>query len=441
MKTKFKILAMVLITLSTFAYGQSTMELTFTGDNNGQPVTLDSVIVKNLTQAGQVTLYPPDLSLTLLITGIADEHKVKDAAFSLNQNYPNPFKSQTSVQLQLPEPGIVKIVVSNMMGQNLLSTNNVLGAGIHTFSFIPGNETYYFLTANSNGQMETIKMVCNPTAKKQSVSLNYSSSVDMKPILKTLQMLGELPFEFGDELLMIGYSASVESGMIKSPEVSQECIMQFATNIPCIGTPTVDYEGQIYNTIQIYGQCWFKENLNVGIMIPSTQSQTNNSIIERYCMGDMASSCDLFGGLYFWNEMMKYAYETGGQGICPDGWHVPEDIEWQILEGSTDTQYGIGNAIWGNNGWRGVDAGGNLKQKGTELWEYPNTGATNAYGFTALPTGYFVQGGFWGPGFKTYLWSSHPTQKFYRNMDWNEAMILRNTGGGNPAFSVRCIKN
>ena len=139
--------------------------------------------------------------------------------------------------------------------------------------------------------------------------------------------------------------------------------------------------------------------------------------------------------------MMNYNNTTGGQGICPDGFHVPTDLEWQILEGAVDSACEVGGPEWKVNGWRGNDAGGNLKQNGTGLWEYPNTGATDAYGMTVVPAGYFVQGGFWGPGYKTYIWSSNYVTKYYRNMDWNQAKIQRNTGGNETAFSVRCIRN
>ena len=50
---------------------------------------------------------------------------------------------------------------------------------------------------------------------------------------------------------------------------------------------------------------------------------------------------------------------------------------------------------WDNTDWRGSDVGGNLKQTGTSFWDPPNTGATDAFGFSALPGGYVVQGGYW----------------------------------------------
>jgi uncharacterized protein (TIGR02145 family) len=106
-----------------------------------------------------------------------------------------------------------------------------------------------------------------------------------------------------------------------------------------------------------------------------------------------------------------------------------------------DSELNIGDSEWVSYNWRGTDAGGNLKQTGTWFWEPPNSGATDAFGFTAIPGGYFVQGGFWGPGYKAYFWSSENGYKFYRNMDWDEVRINKNTGGNNLAISVRCIKD
>ena len=416
------------------------IELTFTGDNNGQPITLDSVIVKNVTQEGEVTLYPPDLSLTLLITGIDNGHNVNDAAFSLNQNYPNPFNNQTSVQLQLPGTALVKIMVSNLLGQSLLSSNNVLGAGIHTFSFTPGNETCYFLTTNSNGQTETIKMLCNSGKSGHSINLSYSGQTIPYPSYKTLQWLGELPFEIGDELLMIAYSASEESGMVKSPEMSQEYIMQFATNVVCPGLDSLLYESQWYHTIQIGGQCWMKENLNVGEMILGSQTQTNNGTIEKYCYGNLSAICDERGGLYIWDELMQYSTEERAQGICPDGWHIPTDEELKVLEGMVDSNFPIGHPVWDQTDWRGFDAGNNLKS--TSGW-VNNGNGTDMYGYRLLTTGYWYEGGFFSLNEGTTIYSSTPDNNnpWYRGFNAATDAILRNLGIWNTATAVRCIKD
>ena len=439
MKKALFILSMIVGTLTTSLISQN-IELTFTGDNNGQPVLVDSVIIRNVTQGGEVTLYPPDLTLTLIITGIEGEMIRKNPAFILHQNYPNPFNNRTSVQLHVPGTSLVKMMISNLLGQNLLTSNKVLDAGTHTFSFTPGNENCYFLTASCDGHTKTIKMLCNSGKAGQSISLGHSGQTVPYPSFKTLQLLGELPFELGDELLMIAYSASGESGMVKSPEMSQEYIMQFATNMACPGLDSLLYEEQWYHTIQVGGQCWMKENLNVGEMIMGNQTQTNNGTIEKYCYANSTDLCNARGGLYTWDELMQYTTKQRARGICPEGWHIPTDEEIKVLEGMVDSNYPIGHPVWNQTDWRGFDAANNLKS--TSGWANNGNG-TDMYGYRLLATGYWYEGGFFDLSNGTTLYSStlNNNSPWYRGFNAATNAILRNLGTWNSATAVRCIKN
>ena len=424
-----------------FIQGQS-IELLFTGDNNGSHVQLDSIYIKNLTLGGDTMLYAPDTSFTILFVGIDELSANGRCAFRLSENFPNPFVDKTKFNLFVNQGGILIVNVFNLLGKQVVQFQRTISEGTNHFSFIPGGEQVYLLSANINGLTRNIKMFCT-SDEKRACEIIYEGSNFKNDEIKSSAHGDDFSFELGDELLMVGYGESGESGILDSPEESTTYTFQYATNTPCIGTPTVDYEGQTYNTIQILSQCWLKENLNVGIKINSPTIPTNNDTIEKYCMGNDEYNCGITGGLYYWNEMMTYTTITGGQGICPEGWHIPDDMDWQLLEGAVDSIYKIGNQEWQYNNWRGTDAGGNLKQTGTSLWEPPNPGATDAFGFTALPGGYFVQGAYWGIGYKAYFWSSETVGKYYRNLDWNQILINRQplSGYSGTAFSVRCVKD
>lgn len=137
-------------------------------------------------------------------------------------------------------------------------------------------------------------------------------------------------------------------------------------------------DGKFYNTVLIGDQCWLAESLNIGQVVNQTQDQADNGIIEKYCVDNDSTNCDIYGGLYQWDEMMQYANGVGLKGICPAGWHLPSATEWHNLI----------------NGLGGPDvAGGKMKttgtiEDGTGLWYAPNTGATNSSGFSAEPAGY-----------------------------------------------------
>ena len=435
----FTILVMVFAHVTSL-FGQNSIELTFTAVDSAQHVSLDSIFVKNFTQGGDTMLYGRDTTLLLVYPGISVFDGYSENSFTVFQNFPNPFFENTSVNIYLPERDHIEILIYNLLGKEVANYDGDLHAGNHSFTFSPGKDRCYILSATWKGKTKSIKMFSTNTYLHH-CQIKYEGYERNEIAFKSQKVNTDFVFTPGDKLLYVGYTYLGESGMTDTPESSQSYTLQFATNIPCPGTPTVTYEGQVYNTIQIFNQCWLKENLNVGLMIPSTQPQANNDTIEKYCLGNYEYYCDIAGGLYFWDEMMKYTNETAGQGICPGGWHIPDDFDWQILEGAVDSIYKIGNPEWESNGWRGSDAGGNLKQTGTTYWEYPNTGATNAFGFTALPGGYFVQNAFWGAGYKGYFWSSDNAEKFYRNMDWNQAMIQKQPGGSGAAFSVRCLKD
>ncbi|MBP6978492.1 MAG: hypothetical protein KBB71_09275 [Lentimicrobiaceae bacterium] len=219
--------------------------------------------------------------------------------------------------------------------------------------------------------------------------------------------------------------------------------------LPCPGMPTIQYAGRTYNTIKIGDQCWLKENLNVGTMIISNSGeplQTDNDLMEKYCFDNDTLKCTIYGGLYQWNEAMQYDSTAGAQGICPQGWHIPCDQEWKVLEAHADSQYPFGDPVWDQDWWRGLDAGGHLKDTTATLWNSPNTGATNKYGFTALPGGTRndITGLFDELGQSAYFWTSTRTDLDFtvlRLMDYLHGSILRYSFGyEHSGYSVRCIR-
>jgi uncharacterized protein (TIGR02145 family) len=255
-----------------------------------------------------------------------------------------------------------------------------------------------------------------------------------------------VPYElhyFSESLLMIGYADNYESAFYGNPEENQSYCFEFATNIPCPGTPTVEYDGQVYNTIQVFSQCWLKENLNVGAMINGTIEQSNNFTIEKYCYNNAPDSCTKYGGLYQWDEMMQYT-TTSNRGICPEGWHIPTDDEWRILEGTIDSQYGVADKLlWKTHGIRGYDAGSNLKS--IFGWNSNGVGA-DLFGFSGLPGGFKApgSGGFADILNYGYWWTS--TQEFYlkslyRSLYFDSSGVIRQTIDRENSYSVRCLRD
>jgi uncharacterized protein (TIGR02145 family) len=216
---------------------------------------------------------------------------------------------------------------------------------------------------------------------------------------------------------------------------------------PCAGFPTVLYEGQTYNTVQIGNQCWLKENLNVGTRIDGSLQQANNDIIEKFCFNNLEENCTVYGGLYQWEEVMNYSSPSstnpsGRQGICPIGWHIPSDAEWCQMETYLDSTFDCSIIEWG-----GTDAGGKLKETGTIHWTSPNSGATNISGFTALAGGSRDAGYpflFSNIKLSSHFWTASEFSgilRWYRYLGHDTAQVLRHYTDWNRAHSARCIKD
>jgi len=208
---------------------------------------------------------------------------------------------------------------------------------------------------------------------------------------------------------------------------------QQASFLQCGDLLVDNRDGKKYQTVQIGTQCWMAENLNVGTRINGISNQTNNGTIEKYCYDNLETNCNIYGGLYQWDEMMGYITTPGVQGICPPtgGWHLPTDAEWTTL-----TTFLGGESV----------AGGKMKETGTTHWNSPNTGATNSSGFTGLPDGYrYINGIFSEMSIVGYWWSSseyNSSEAWVRNLYFTNTAVERsNHNKVQHGFSVRCIKD
>lgn len=391
MKARSIFISLLVIT-GMIAFSQRpTMELTFTAVDNTTHVQLDSIKIMNRTQGGDTVLYWPDTVLVLDYQVGILQLPISDGGFQVYTNYPNPVNDQTTISLYIPEKDQVNLIITDILGRIILRSDMVIDKGKHTFQFVPGNGNLYFFIASWQGRINSIKILNLPTGN-HAVSLEYLGGEPLSPVIKVSEDVKEFWFSPGDELLYIGYKDDIQDSIIDTPENSKLYTFQFATYTPCLETPTVTYEGQIYNTVQIFSQCWLRENLNVGIMIPGAQNMSNNDMIEKYCYNDDSVNCITYGGLYQWVEIMQYTSTQGAQGICPIGWHIPSDEELTAL-----TTYFGGEDI----------AGGPMKEAGTTHWNPPNSGATNSSGFTALPGGIRdMDGSFKSLGRQGDFWTS-----------------------------------
>ncbi len=193
-----------------------------------------------------------------------------------------------------------------------------------------------------------------------------------------------------------------------------------------------DTDGNVYHLDTIGAQVWMVENLrttrfNDGTPIPLVTENVAWTALTTpgYCWNnnDSVANKGTYGALYNW-----YAVNTGK--LAPKGWHVASDSEWGVLVitlGGDDS------------------AAGKLKEAGTVHWLFPNTGATNITGFSALPGGFrYDYGAFAAMGVSGCWWSSTAfvaTDSWCRSMDYSTAAVARADDYRTFGLSVRCVRD
>jgi uncharacterized protein (TIGR02145 family) len=205
-----------------------------------------------------------------------------------------------------------------------------------------------------------------------------------------------------------------------------------------------DIDNNRYDIVTIGTQTWMAENLkttryNDGTAISLVTNNTDwftasSNGDGAYCWYDNdASNLITYGALYNW-----YAIDTlsnGNKNVCPIGWHIPTDIEWDILRDYLDPSASANTNI----------AGGKMKEAGFAHWATPNTGGTNDSGFSGLPGGLrFSVGTFVGIGSFGYWWSSteyNATDAWYRFLYYVNDVVIKYFYSKGRGFSVRCLRD
>lgn len=118
--------------------------------------------------------------------------------------------------------------------------------------------------------------------------------------------------------------------------IAEDTVEVFGENQD-IDTLVDSRDGNEYGIVKIQGKWWMAENLRYGALIPTSQEQTDNDTIERYQFLEWENS-DTVGGVYSWFEAMSYNTDDS-KGICPDGWHIPTQLEWKNLYQSYPGSY------------------------------------------------------------------------------------------------------
>lgn len=239
-------------------------------------------------------------------------------------------------------------------------------------------------------------------------------------------------------LVSLGALASCDSSSdstneeIPTPRDSVGSVVPWNDSIT-YGTLTDVRDGKSYRTVNIGTQTWMAENLNYA------------ADSSWYLHGSNVDSAKKYGRLYQWAALMNLPDSCNQRtcstkvlpthlGICPTGWHVPDNADWDTLTNTGGGYVSLGAKLKSTTGWPNV-----LDRPD------PNQGnGKDVYGFRAIPSGLRDTLGALRADHNGYWWSAteaNATLARDRGMNHVYDTFYDDNGFKRKGFAARCVKD
>jgi len=262
-----------------------------------------------------------------------------------------------------------------------------------------------------------------------SYSVEEPKSSSSEPESSSSSSVGSEPVEGSSSSLVIpdGWSWDVLKEARLNPDVTY-------------GTMTDSRDGKVYRTVKIGDQTWMAENLNY-----ADSAKTPSLKGKSWCFGNDSLKCKVTGRFYTWaaaidsaklytDKSIDCGYGKTSTlpdtvyGICPPGWHLPNNTEWNALFTAVGGQSTAGKVLKSQSGWVSHGNG------------------TDAFGFSALPAGFRnnYNGYFYDVGNFAYFWSSTESSSYnayFIDLNYYNEDGYLNYGDKGYGYSVRCLKD
>lgn len=469
------------LTLLTGVYAQSTLSLTFVGqDQSHSYIQLDSVQISNMTRGWSQTIFYPDTELVLDVS-VGVENYYMDRCVQIS---PNPFDGRAILIVEnFYEKQSARFSVTDVQGRLCAESYGYVGEGTDIFTVTLTQPQIYFFTIQTDRFRLSWKLVNIGHGGSNRIDfVEHRESLDASGEYNTkgLRFVSDSTFVLGDEMRYVGYATIDGEMQVSEPVLKAQMaddtvgLVFYRDGIPCSNMPTVvDHEGNVYHTVQMGPQCWTAESMRAttspstgtSIVSSSSTSNTYSGKMAKWYNHDTTYAAMNYGLLYNWNAAMdtfnmdlgevsidannanavSVSLSENRRGVCPEGWHVPSNAEWNALVNyvKTKEEYQCGNvptkvakAFASTVGWASNSTACNV---GNDM------GSNNATGFCAFPAGFMGNSGFSSVTSSATFWTASQnssntasTWSLYYN---NAGMYPSSNGNKSYLYSVRCIRD
>jgi len=403
---------------------------------SGAASTVAIVKVQNITQGTSLTMNGTD---TLHLLASLDIDETTTSIENSLRVYPNPTTSNANIEFDAPKSGLVNIELYDITGKKNLTTQNDLQTGMQTFNVSGLTNGVYTVVIKSDNYIYTSKIISNALSlENPQISYLKSESQLHKKFYKSTKSHVQMQYTAADRLLItltsdINYNYSTVVSIIPTASVT----------ITSNYIATTDADNNNYPTVTIGNQIWMTENLRTtkyrnGDPINEVASGSSWATLNTgaWCSYNNSSTI-----LTNYGRLYNFYAVADSRKLCPTGWHVPTDAEWDTLA----------RFLYNT----GINATAAKRLSSTTNWlSSTNTGAVgntdypterNKTGFTAMPAGYRDNtGAYNGEGNYGQWWSATEcgnigNDAWARNIWYDVHYLYRYGTDKENGFSVRCL--
>jgi uncharacterized protein (TIGR02145 family) len=424
------ILAILILTATTLR----SQNLSVTFSATGAADQVETVTAKNMNTGWSITLPGNETLILSEGTGIPAE----EVSFAAGTVYPNPFTGRATFRAEITKPQTVTVRVQGAAGQVVAQTEAPVAMGTNQFSFSIRDAGFYIISLITEEGISAYPVI----ATEKGLSGDRIDYLGSGPISGNLFLFNgfksaetdySLAFSYGDIIRFTCKSGIYTTILTDSPASSGNYEVEFFS---CI-----DPDGKSYATAIIGNQVWMAGNLAYlpSVGPPAQGSDTLPYYYVQTYTGSTVSvaknraTCRDYGVLYNWPAAVI---------SCPQGWHLPSDDEWKVLE----KNFGMSDDDVATFGRRSSGrVGSKLKEEGSIYWKAPNLDTDHYSGFMARGGGgRFPDGEFYNYREYGLFWTSTLSSKniaWIRDMLYMATWMERIECSTEHAFSVRCLRD
>lgn len=440
---KNTIITMFILCISTFAYTQD-YEVTFAAHGIGSVV--DSVQIENITQNKSISIAGSDV---LNLLGFVDNKNI----INENENfqiYPNPTGDIANASFYSTNSENVLIKIFDVSGKLIGEKTEYCSIGSNSFSISGLSQGLYIVNLQSESFKQSSQLIITGSNSNELAIKSATNDFSSEKIQKATKSTIPWQYNDGDILIFKGFSGG--HSRIYVYYVNTDAIINFDF-VLC-----QDSDGQKYTVTSIGTEIYMAENLrttkyNNGIPIDKVDASPSWADLTAgaYCYydNDSLTNAATYGTLYNFTAVI-----TGN--LCPNGWHVPSDTEWQdlfiFLQNNGYNYTGINDndndhttfnqmtkSICSTTDWADSDIEGTPGST-----DYPNY--RNRSGFSAKPAGMLSP--IVGSTSNMHIMANWWTSTEYSETNAKRVVIITDMEGASFlnldktfGLSVRCVKD